>query len=311
MTTRKLARKTGGIALAAAAATLFANPSNVLAQNASSPAPGPSVTAQVKPLTFEVVSIHQEKPTAGPPSPVQIESTPDGYRMTGAPLMTLLQIAFIPSQGGYHYGPNQIVGLPENLGPLRYDIKARVSPADLPQWNDPALQPAALRAMLQAMLADRFKFRFHRDTKVVPVYEMTIGKRGPKFKSSAGATLSAIRLMHPDAHMLRGGATVASGPNPGQQWLFGVTMPVLGEFLSTMAGRPIYDKTGLAGQYDLTWQLELPQSPADGTGAVRAPDFFSSQIQYVLQDQLGLKLAPAMGSMESLVIDHVEPPSEN
>lgn len=223
--------------------------------------------------------------------------------------MALIQLAFVPSEGGFHYGPNQIAGLPESLSPLHYDIDARVSAADLPRWNDPALQPATLRAMLQSMLADRFQLRFHRDTRAVPVYEMTIGRRGPKFKRSAGVTLDAIRREHSDAHPFRGGAIVASGPYPGQQWLFGVTMPVLGEFLSTMAGRPIHDKTGLAGQYDVTWQLELP--PSSPGGARPAPDYFSSQIQYVLQDQLGLKLTSATGSMESLVIDRVEPPSEN
>ena len=305
----RLALKNCRIALTLAAALLVATPANVLAQNASSPAPVSSVSAGVRPLAFEVVSIHEEKPTAGPPGPVQIESTPDGYRMRGAPLMALIQIAFIPSQGGYHFGPDQIVGLPESLGSARYDIDARVSAADLPKWNDPAMQPATLRAMLQAMLADRFKLRLHRDTRAVPVYEMRIGPRGPKFKRSAGATLAAIRQKHPDARNFRGGAIVAAGPNPGRQWLFGVTMQVFGEFISTMAGRPIRDKTGLAGEFDITWQLELPPSSPDGARA--APDFFTSQIQYVVQDQLGLKLTPAMGSMESLVIDQVESPTEN
>lgn len=273
----------------------------------------PLVGADGKPLAFEVVSIHEEKSVPGPQSPPQIGATPDGYRMNGVLLMAVIQIAYIPSQGAFHFGPNQIAGVPEWLDSTRYDIEAKVSEADLAQWNDPASQPAMLRAMLQAMLADRFELAVHRDTKVVPIYEMTVGRRGPKFKPSVGSTLAEIQQKHPNAFTLLrgGGAIVATGPNPGQQWLFGVTMPYLGEFLSTMAGRPIHDRTGLTGKYDLTYQLELPSSSQEGGVAARPPDFFSLQIVYVVQDQLGLKLSPAQGSMESLVIDHVERPTEN
>lgn len=289
---------------------LFADPTAVFAQAVSSTAAEPLTSADGKPLIFDVVSIREEKSAWGPQSPVQVESTPDSYRMKGVPLMAVIQIAYLPSQGALHFGPNQIVGLPEALAPVRYNIEAKVSAADLPKWNDPAFQPAMLRTMLQAMLADRFKLVIRRETKVVPIYEMTVGRRGPKFKSSEGASLAEIQQKLPDTRALRGGAVVATGPNPGQQWLFGVTMPSLGDFLSPMAGRPIHDKTGLTGKYDLTYQLELPGSSRDG-GSARPPDFFSSQILYVLQDQLGLKLSSAKGTMESLVIDHVETPSEN
>jgi uncharacterized protein (TIGR03435 family) len=299
------------VVLIMAAGMLFAGPMAILAQANSSATAKPVVSADGKPLTFEVVSVREEKSSPGLQSPVQIESTPDGYRMKGVPLMAVIQIAYIPSQGAYHFGPNQIVGLPKALDSIRYDIEAKVSEEDLPKWNDPALQPAMLRAMLQTMLVDRFKLAVHRETKVVPIYEMTVGRRGPKFKSSEGASLAEIRQKHPNARTLRSDAIVATGPNPGQQWLFGVTMPSLGEFLSTMTGRPIHDKTGLAGKYDITYQLDLPLSRQEVTGTALPADFFSSQIFYVLQDQLGLKLRSGEGSMESLVIDHVEGPSEN
>ncbi len=299
------------IVLIMAAGMLFAGPMAILAQTKSPAAAEPVVSADDRPFTFEVVSVREEKSSPGLPSPVQIESTPNGYRMKSVPLMAVIQIAYTPSQGAYHFGPNQIVGLPKSHDSIRYDIEAKVSEEDLPKWNDPALQPAMLRTMLQAVLVDRFKLVVERESKVVPIYEMTVGRRDPKFKSSEGASLAEIRQKHPNARALRGDAIGATGPNSGQQWLFGVTMPSLGEFLSTMAGRPIHDKTGLAGKYDITYQLELPLSQQESAGTALPPDFFSSQIVYVLQDQLGLKLRSAEGSMESLVIDHVERPSEN
>ena len=312
MTVNRLNWKTGlrrGAALGIVATMLFVNLTASLAQIVSSPPPAPFLRPDRRSLTFEVVSIREERPMPAPHFPVRIESTASGYRMEGVPLVAVIQIAYIPSQGAYHYGPHQIVGVPESLGSIRYDVEAKVSESDLPQWNDPTLQPALLRAMLQAMLADRFKLEVHRDTKVVPIYQMTVGGKGPKFKPSEGATLAEIRQKHSDARTLRSGAIAASGPRPGQQWLFGVTMPALCEFLSTMAGRPIRDKTNLTGEYDLSYQLELPSPSPEG--AVNVPDFFSSQIVYVVQDQLGLNLKSAMGPMESLVIDHVESPSGN
>jgi len=313
VTTERLGWRTGlrrGIALAVAAVALFAPPMAIPAQVLPAVAAEPLPGADGKPLAFEVVSVREEELVTGAPSPVQMESTADGYRMKGVPLMALIQIAYIPSQGATHFGPNQITRLWEPLDSARYDIEAKVSEADLPQWNDPALQPGMLRAMLQAMLADRFKLAVHRETKIVPVFEMTAGRKGPKFRSSEGASPDEIAQRHPGVHVLilRSGAIAATGPNPGQQWLFGATMLALAEFLSTMAGRPIEDKTGLTGKYDITWQLELPTQDA---GADRPRDFFTQQIIYVVQDQLGLKLSPADGPMESLVIDHVERPSEN
>ena len=70
-------------------------------------------------------------------------------------------------------------------------------------------------------------------------------------------------------------------------------MPDLGTFLSTLAGRPIRDKTGLTDKYDVSYQLELPPSPQEGGAAAPvAPDFFSSQIFTIVRDQLG---SPARG----------------
>jgi uncharacterized protein (TIGR03435 family) len=69
--------------------------------------------------------------------------------------------------------------------------------------------------------------------------------------------------------------------------------------------------TGLTGKYDITYEVELPQPAQEGAGLSASPDFSNSQIFFVVEDQLGLKLKPDKGPVESLVIDHVERPSEN
>jgi bla regulator protein blaR1 len=314
MTMKRLGWRTRfgrGISLAMAAGILFAGPVAVLAQAVTSSAAAPPVGADGKPLTFDVVSVREDKSEPTQQNPMQNSPTADGYRLKGLPLMAVIQRAYIPSEGALTFRPYQITGLPAAFYSIRYDIDAKVSEADLPKWNDPTLQPAMLRAMLQGMLADRFKVAVHRETKEAPIYELTVGRKSPKFKPSEATAPADIRRKHPNALTLRSGTIVAYGPNPGQQTLFGVTMPDLGTFLSTLAGRPIHDKTGLTGKYDITYELELPPPEQEGAGMAISPDFFSSQIFSIVQDQVGLRLRAAKGLVESLVIDHVERPSAN
>jgi uncharacterized protein (TIGR03435 family) len=96
----------------------------------------------------------------------------------------------------------------------------------------------------------------------------------------------------------------------GSGQLSGKAIPIssLVEMLSNQLHRPVVDKTGLTGKYDidLHWtpdSLSASQAPpADASG----PDIFTA-----LQEQLGLKLNPAKAPVETLIIDHIEPPSEN
>jgi bla regulator protein blaR1 len=318
MTTKRSNSRTGfgrAISLAIAAGILVTGPIAIPAQAAPSAATPPLLGADGKPLTFDVVSIREDNPDDTAHSTVQNGPTPDGYRLKGAPLFAVIQTAYLPSDGGLSFRPDRIIGVPawaSYSNSINYDIDAKVSEADLPRWKDPVLQPTMLRAMLQTMLADRFKLTIHRENKEMPIYELTLGRKSPKFKPSEATTLAEIRQKHPNVVTLRSGTFVVAGPNPGQQTLFGVTMQDLGTFLSNLAGRPIHDKTGLTGKYDITYQIELrPPPQQDGAPAPVPPDFFSSQISNIVQDQLGLQLKAAKGPVETLVIDHVEQPSKN
>ncbi len=143
--------------------------------------------------------------------------------------------------------------------------------------------------MLQALLADRFKLTIHRDTKELPVYALVIAKGGPKFKpadSSTGVTS--------DSNRTRWHVTAK------------VTMPRFAEFLTDEAGRPVVDKTGLTGTYDLTLDWAVDNS-AIASDSASGPSLFTA-----LQEQLGLKLDPAKGPVETIVVDHAEKtPTDN
>jgi hypothetical protein len=213
MTMKRLAQRTdfgGGILLAAAAGILFIGSVAGLAQaiiapNAATvPAAVPLQGTDDKPLTFDVVSIRENKSFPTPQNPPMYGPTPDGYRLKDFGLGIVILTAYIPSQGGdsAFFNFNQVTGIPTWLPPTFYDIDAKVAEADLPNWRNPAKEPAMLRAMLQAMLADRFKLAVHRENKEIPVYELTVARNGPKFKPSETTALADIQQKHPGAGML-------------------------------------------------------------------------------------------------------------
>ena len=79
------------------------------------------------------------------------------------------------------------------------------------------------------------------------------------------------------------------------------SMASLADHLAGKAGRPVIDKTGLTGEYDFRLEWASEQA-ADST----LPSLFTA-----IQEQLGLKLQPSKGPVDTLVIDHAEMPSEN
>jgi hypothetical protein len=96
-----------------AAGILFSGPVALIAQAVTSAAAAPPVGADGKPLTFDVVSIREDKSEPAPQNHVQNDPTPDGYRLKDLPLIAVIQVAFIPSQGAFHFGPSQVTGVPE------------------------------------------------------------------------------------------------------------------------------------------------------------------------------------------------------
>jgi uncharacterized protein (TIGR03435 family) len=79
--------------------------------------------------------------------------------------------------------------------------------------------------------------------------------------------------------------------------------------LTNQTDRTVIDRTGLSGKYDLQlkWTVDRAAGAADnGLAGEEIPGLFTA-----LQEQLGLRLQPAKGPVETLVVDHVERPSEN
>ena len=94
-----------------------------------------------------------------------------------------------------------------------------------------------------------------------------------------------------------------------------ISMDLLADRLSRILqnGRPVIDRTGLKGGYDIKLQFSRELSPSANTGTGMPPPLGPSgpSIFEALQQQLGLKLESTKGPVDVLVIDHIERPSEN
>ena len=245
---------------------------------AQTPAAAPAQTEQ-KPFAYEVVSITPRK--SGDESSSWRTAT-DRIVMTNVPLISLVYSA-------YHIIiDDQISGLPGWARSDRYDIQAKMDEQATAAWKNLTRQEQSQQQqlMIQALLADRCQLKVHRETKQLPVYDLVIAKGGLKMKEAKAAA---------DSRYMFG---------PGHFNAQSVSIESLSSSLSGEVGRIIVDKTGLGEkkfEFDLKWTPDDQQGTADA-----GPSLFAA-----IEEQLGLKLVSSRGPVETVVVDHMEKPSEN
>jgi len=172
--------------------------------------------------------------------------------------------------------------------------------------------------MMQAVLEDRFKLRIHRETRQGPVYELTLGKGSPKLKPFQEGSCIPVALGRPLPELAADQRRCRNMVNPrGSVEFEGGTLSMFAGLLGIALDRPVIDKTGLTSQFAIRLVFSPDDSAAPRPAAAepgaptpaRPPD--APSIFQAVQEQLGLKLVPAKGPVDVLVIDHVEKPSEN
>jgi bla regulator protein blaR1 len=228
---------------------------------------------------FEVASI---RPRTGPYSRIGVSTS--GPRLT-AEATTVLGLIM------YAYGVKnfQVARTPAlaAAGDTAYDVLAKAEGEGVPTKPE-------FRKMMQSLLADRFRLRLHREMRETPVYALTVGKNGPKFRQSApGAS--------PTWHI------GVSGRN------YVLTLPLAtmdglaGELDNTaFLDRPVVDRTRLTG----TYEIKLTYTPENRIGRVE-PDPAEIGVFTAVKEQLGLRLVSQKADVEYLVVDHVENPTAN
>ena len=215
----------------------------------------------------------------------------------------------------YSVKDNQVSG-PDWLSSERMDIVAKL-PAGAAREQIPA--------MMQALLADRFKLTLHRDSKEFSVYALTVGKGGAKIKESPldPDTDDGPGKTNVDVNVTGGdrGATISLGKGASvafeAQRLVAkkVTMSYLADSLARFVDRPVVDMTDLKGTYDLTiaYNLDdvraliLSSAPPGTPLPPRQAEVGETGVSLMDSLQaLGLKLEPRKAPLDVLVIDHIE-----
>jgi uncharacterized protein (TIGR03435 family) len=237
-------------------------------------------------FTFEVAAIKPSKP-----------ETPGGgvrpagdrrYVGTNLPLRSYLYVA-------YQVKEEQIAGGPAWVDTERYDLNAEAEkPSSIEE----------LHSMLQNLLTERFKLRFHHEVKEMSAYVLTVDKDGPKnLKPHPSPTGGDVILDRVSEGLVHDKWTAHCASIDFFVWR-----------LSAWFDRPIINQTNLDGCFDfeLTFTQELPRGMQEGQLFNGAPiDTYGPTIYQALQKQLGLKLESKKAPVDILVIDRAEKPDEN
>ena len=252
------------------------------------------LAAQSDAPRFDVASV---KPTLGSSAISTWSLLPSGrFVATNSKLRMLIFNA-------HGVTPDRLLGGPDWIGSDRFDILAS-APAGTSE--------STMLTMLQTLLADRFKLVLRREARETAVYSLVIARNDGR---SEKALLPVDCKTDSKAVVRKGDAPACSWLLIGQQGTGmvtyqsgGVNLDELAQTLTRRVGRPVINRTGLAGefQFELSWLQDMQASPAAPAAANGGPSLFTA-----LQDQLGLKLESSRGPVEFLVIESVERPTPN
>jgi uncharacterized protein (TIGR03435 family) len=254
----------------------------------------PAPASQTAAPAYDVVSIKPNKSNSG------------GMSLTGVTAIFQAKNITVENLVWSSYNltsENLIYGLPGWARSDHFDVDAKMADPDMKQIE--RLTVDQRRGMLLAILKDRFHFQAHLETKILPVYDLVIAKGGPKFTEDSesnkelAASLAKRNLIN--GGMMMNDGELAAGNTP---------MSTLTYSLTSEVGRTVVDKTGLTGTYniELKWTPEREGHSDSGQDDTQGS---ASSIFTAVEEQLGLKLQPSKGPVQTVVVDHVELPTEN
>lgn len=273
---------------------------------------------QLNKPSFEVVSIKSWKLTnpasqegqllAHGRDPFDGRMNPNG-RLTATAVTVERLIAW-----AYNIPTERITGGPAWIGSERYSVEAKAADGAM-LAGEVSVRYEQLHLMLQSLLSERFHLKMHTEAKEFPVYALLVTKSGPRLQKANRDCSSALTGT---GEILCHGFT-GGGPRVGLTGL-SITIGELAGFLSSHLDRPVVDRTGITGIFDLKfgpWNPYLKGVP-DGAGQTgnsregNDVDFNSLPTLFtMLEEQFGLKLEGSRAKLDTIVIDGAQIPPEN
>ena len=258
---------------------------------------GQEAATAVKTPAYEVVSI---KPDKSGNRNMGVRWSVDRYSATNTTLKLLVK---------YAYGlltDDRVSGLPSWADSAHFDIEAKADDDTVSAMKNLSRDEGAKQRqlMMRLVLADRFQLKVHHESKVLPMYALIVAKGGFKLKP-----VEPDEVKGPDG-VSRAGAWSAGN---GQLTAWAIPISNLADNLSLLVERQVVDQTGLAGKYNIKLKFApddetaMPAAQQDSAAAKETgPSIFTA-----IQEELGLKLVSTKEPLDTIVIDHVEMPSEN
>jgi uncharacterized protein (TIGR03435 family) len=236
---------------------------------------------------FEVASIKPSPATFGgyySPQPTRFTTTSSVFEMV---------------RMAYQLPHFRIVGGEDWTRSQRWDVNASITGPRT---------PGDLWFMLRNLLTDRFNLRLHREQRPVDVFVLMLvradGTLGPNV-----TRVNRACPQNPDKPEDRCSTSEAVGTyrSTGLRW----ENKTFVDFLERVAGRPVVDRTGLSGQFDLSLRFNPNiQRPPEGRTDVSLAELEERPTIFTaLREQFGLKLEPAREPVDVIVIDSVQRPT--
>ncbi len=231
---------------------------------------------------FDAADVHASKPGA---TERMVNFMNAGrVELRGATMLNLIRVA-------YQVENDRVIGGPPWLDTDRFDISARAAPTT---------QQDTLRLMLQALLTERFKLGIRKEERPLPIFALTVGKRGLKLKEAAGDGPSRC-------------SETGRGTDLLTYTCQNMTMTQLAQRLRGMADGyidvPVIDRTGLTVAYDFTvsWTQRGLLGKPGHTDQVSGTTIFDA-----VDKQLGLNLEAQTQLGTVIVVEHVnQKPTDN
>jgi uncharacterized protein (TIGR03435 family) len=212
------------------------------------------------------------------------------YRMgrhfsnTNSTLKYLIQYA-------WNLQAKQVVDGPPWMDADRFDVAGEIDGDGIPnhrQW----------KVALQGLLIERFRLQMHHEKREMPAFALVVTKGGPK-------------LIPGDGNMAKQFMSFTGGVGETMRGV-GVNASIsdfIGQLQRIVMDRPIVDKTGLTGVYNIS--LAFTREEPGAVGMAQLPDTAAPDLLEALPQQLGLKLERTKSLVDVIVIDHAEAPGEN
>jgi uncharacterized protein (TIGR03435 family) len=181
----------------------------------------------------------------------------------------------------------QMQGGPYWIDSDRFDIVAETDPAAGP------LGPGQWQTMVQALVEDRFKLRYHRETQEKQVYALVIATDAPQLEPSKDGEVTSLT---PGEH--------------GQMIFRKMSIAGLVNTMANILHMPVVDRTGINGFFDFT--LDPNRFAAqEGDETPFRREELGERVIAAVREQLGLRLEKQKAPLEITIIDHAERPAEN